>query len=114
MQQSLIRNGDDCVDTLAQFTQALIRLLHSIIRIAGRRGKPVAVCGEMAGDALYAPLLLALGLSELSLHPNTLLELRRAIRNSDLAALRARAPALLRARDRASIEAWVHASTPRG
>jgi len=50
----------------------------------------------------------------LSLHPNTLLELRRAIRNSDLAALRARAPALLRARDRASIEAWVHASTPRG
>ena len=61
----------------------------------------MAVCGEMAGDATFAPLLLALGLGEFSLHPNTLLELRRAIRNCDLGALRARAPALLRARDRA-------------
>ena len=57
---------------------------------------------------LFAPLLLALGLTEFSLHPDTLLELRRAIRDCDLAALRARAPALLRARDRASIEAWLH------
>ena len=108
------RNNEALGELYTPLHPALIRLLHSIIRIAGRRGKPVAVCGEMAGDALYAPLLLALGLSELSLHPNTLLELRRAIRNSDLAALRARAPALLRARDRASIEAWVHASAPRG
>jgi len=69
--------------------------------------KPVAVCGEMAGDARYAPLLLALGLGEFSLHPNTLLELRRAIRNCDLSALRARAPALLRARTRKGIEDWL-------
>jgi phosphotransferase system enzyme I (PtsI) len=38
-------------------------------RIANRRGKPVAVCGEIAGDPLFAPLLLALGIGELSLHP---------------------------------------------
>lgn len=89
---------------------ALIRMLHDVIRIAHRRGKPVAVCGEMAGDASMAPILLALGLGEFSLHPNTLLELRRAIRNCDLAALRARAPALVRARDRDAIEAWLMAS----
>ena len=67
----------------------------------------------MAGDATFAPLLLALGLTEFSLHPATLLELRRAIRDCDLGALRARAPALLRARDRAGIEAWLHAQTVR-
>ncbi|MES2672143.1 MAG: hypothetical protein V4673_17235 [Pseudomonadota bacterium] len=37
----------------------------------------------------------------------TLPELRRAVRGFDHAALRARAPALLRARDRAGIERWL-------
>lgn len=101
------RNNEALGDIYTPLHPALVRLLHDIIRIAHRKGKPVAVCGEMAGDAVYAPLLLALGLSEFSLHPNTLLELRRAIRDCDLGALRARAPALLRARDRKSIETWL-------
>jgi len=89
---------------------ALLRLLRDVIALAGRRGKSVAVCGEMAADAMFAPLLLALGLGEFSLHPATLLEVRRAIRGCDLGALRARAPALLRARDRAGIERWLSAT----
>jgi hypothetical protein len=48
------------------------------------------------------------GLGEFSLHPATLLEVRRAIRGSDLSALRAPRQ-LLRARDRAGIEAWLKA-----
>jgi hypothetical protein len=79
---------------------AVLRLLHDVIRTARMRGKPVAVCGEMAGDAAFAPLLLALGLEEFSLHPSTMLEVRRAIRDCDLAALRARGPAAERARPR--------------
>ena len=75
-------------------------------------GKPVAVCGEIAGDAAFVPLLLALGLTELSLHPATLLEVRRAIRGCDLSALRAQAATLLRARDRAGIEQWLASSAP--
>src|SRR3546814_17643696 len=78
-----------------------------VIRTAQARGKPVAVCGEMASDAAFVPLLLALGLEELSMHPSTLLEVRRAIRDCDLGSLRARLPALLRARDRPAIEAWI-------
>lgn len=101
------RNNEALGEIYTPLHPALIRLLHQIIRIAHRRGKPVAVCGEMAGDATFAPLLLALGLGEFSLHPNTLLELRRAIRNSDLGKLRANAPALLRARDRKGIEDWL-------
>src|SRR3546814_10919105 len=81
-------------------------MLENVIRIARRRAKPLAVCGEMAGDARFAPLLVALGLEEFSLHPGTLLELRHAIRACVLGKLRARAPALLRARDRATIEKW--------
>ena len=86
---------------------AVLRLLFDIIRAAKTHRKPVAVCGEIAGDPLFAPVLLALGLEEFSLHPGTLLEVRRAIRALDLSSLRARAAVLLRARDRAGIERWL-------
>ena len=92
---------------------AVLRVLRDVVRIANRRGKPVAVCGEIAGDPMFTPLLLALGIGELSLHPATMLEVRRAVRGCDLGALRASTPALLRARDRAGIEAWLKAHAAR-
>lgn len=106
------RNNEALGDLYTPLHPALLRMIERVIRIARRRGKPVAVCGEMAGDAAFAPLLLALGLEEFSLHPGGLLELRRAIRACDLGVLRAKAPALLRARDRAGIEKWLRANTP--
>ena len=106
------RNNDALGELYTPLHPAVLRLLRDVVRIANRRGKPVAVCGEIAGDPLFVPLLLALGLGELSLHPATLLEVRRAIRACDLSLLRTRAPALLRARDRAGIEQWLAANTP--
>ena len=104
------RNNEALGELYSPLHPALLRLLHSVIRTARARGKPAAVCGEMAGDAALAPLLLALGLEEFSLHPATLLEVRHAIRDSDLSRLRARASSLLRARDRKGIEAWIAAN----
>jgi phosphotransferase system enzyme I (PtsI) len=66
----------------------------------------------MASEPDFVPLLLALGLVEFSMHPGTLLEVRRAIRACDLTTLRARAPALLRAGDRAAIQAWLDDNSP--
>ena len=106
------RNNDSLGELYTPLHPALLRLLRDVVRTAERRGKPVAVCGEIAGDAAFVPLLLALGLTELSLHPATLLEVRRAIRACDLSVLRARLPVLLRARGRAGIEAWVQENTP--
>jgi len=104
------RNNEALGELYTPLHPALLRLLYTVIRTARARGKPAAVCGEMAGDAALAPLLLALGLEEFSLHPATLLEVRQAIRDSDLARLRAHAASLLRARDRKGIEAWVAAN----
>lgn len=86
---------------------AVIRVLRDVIRIARRASRPVSVCGEMAAAPDYAPLLLALGLTDFSLHPGTMLEVRQRIRNCDFAALRARASALVRARDRRALEQWL-------
>ncbi|WP_147652479.1 phosphoenolpyruvate--protein phosphotransferase [Vulcaniibacterium gelatinicum] len=106
------RNNEALGELYTPLHPALLRLLRDVIRIGARRGRPVAVCGEMAGEARYTPLLLALGLTELSLHPATLLEVRRGIRGCDLGALRRDAPALLRARDRAAIERWLERHRP--
>lgn len=91
---------------------AVLRVLRDVVRIGQRRGRAVTVCGEMAADPRLVPLLLALGLTELSLHPATLLEVRRAIRRCDFGRLRDAAPTLLRARRRAAIEAWLEAHVP--
>ena len=101
------RGNDALGELYSPLHPAMLKLLHSVIRIARAHGKPAAVCGEMAGDPASTALLLALGLEEFSLHPGTLLEVRRAIRAHALSALRAKAPALLRARDRAGIERWL-------
>jgi phosphotransferase system enzyme I (PtsI) len=108
------RNNEALADLYSPLHPAVMRLLHTIIRTAHMRGKPVAVCGEMAGDALFTPLLLSLGLIEFSLHPATLLEVRKAVRECDLADLRTRSGALLRARDRAAIERWMETACARG
>ncbi|KRG79179.1 phosphoenolpyruvate-protein phosphotransferase [Stenotrophomonas ginsengisoli] len=86
---------------------SLLQLLAQLLDSASAAQVPVCVCGEIAGDARLVPLLLALGLRELSLHPSSLLEVRQAIRNSDLEQLSAARPALLRARDRRAIERWI-------
>jgi len=101
------RNNEALGELYTPLHPAVLRVLRDVMLLARKHGKPIAVCGEMAGDPVFAPLLLALGLTEFSLHPATLLEVRRRIRECDLSALRARAPALLRARDRAGIEAWL-------
>lgn len=101
------RNNEALGDLYSPLHPALLRLLHDVMRVARRRGKPVAVCGEIAGDAALVPLLLALGLEEFSLHPATLLEVRRAIRGCNHARLRARRTALLRANSRSAIEKWL-------
>ena len=106
------RNNDALGDLYSPLHPAVLRLVHSVVRVARARGMPASICGEIAGDARFTPLLLALGIEELSLHPSPLLEVRRAIRALDLGQLRARAPALLRARDRAGIERWLDAMQP--
>ncbi|KAA2284876.1 phosphoenolpyruvate--protein phosphotransferase [Arenimonas fontis] len=86
---------------------AVLRVLSELFAYGRRRSVPVAVCGEMAGDPANVPLLLALGLRDFSLHPSTLLEVRRAVRACDFARLRRRAASLLRAHDRDGIERWL-------
>ena len=67
---------------------AVLRLIQNTIEAGQRLNKPVAVCGEMAGDVDYARLLLGLGLTRFSVHPASLLEIKRIICESDTGKLK--------------------------
>jgi phosphotransferase system enzyme I (PtsI) len=69
---------------------AVVRTLKQIVETGHAKGLKVSVCGEMAGDALYAPLLLGLGVDELSMTPTLVPSVRyivRAMKMSDARAL---------------------------
>jgi phosphotransferase system enzyme I (PtsI) len=89
---------------------SMLRLLSELFAYGRRERVPVAVCGEMGADPDNVPLLLALGLRDFSIHPSSLLEVRKAVRGCDFGKLRRRAPSLLRVHDRAAIEAWLSRS----
>ncbi|HEY2346949.1 MAG TPA: phosphoenolpyruvate--protein phosphotransferase [Xanthomonadaceae bacterium] len=101
------RDNEALSDLYSPLHPAFLKVLHDVIALGAKRKLPVAICGEMAGDMRFTALLLALGLTDFSLHPSTLLEVRQVVRDSDLRQLRGRARALLRARDRAQIERWL-------
>ncbi len=64
---------------------AVLALIRAVVH-AGRRARvPVALCGEMAADPRYTRLLLGLGLTELSIHPAFLLEVKAAVRATHVA-----------------------------
>ncbi|OQX31413.1 MAG: phosphoenolpyruvate--protein phosphotransferase [Candidatus Sedimenticola endophacoides] len=62
---------------------AVLRLIQMTIEAGRLSNTPVAMCGEMAGDPRYIPLLLGMGLREFSMQPNSLLEAKEILRRCD-------------------------------
>ena len=95
-----VDRGDDTVNYLYQPAHpAVIRLLAHIIRTANRMGKPVSVCGEMAGDSHYTRLLLGLGLRRFSMNVNNLLSVKNAVIHSNTLRIENEMPKIIRNED---------------
>lgn len=76
---------------------AILSLLANIIDQAKRANIPIAVCGEMAGDPALTKLLLAMGLTDFSMHFSQLLLVKREILQANVGMLKARFPRVLKA-----------------
>lgn len=63
----------------------VLRLIKMVIENAHAQGKFVGMCGEMAGDPKYIPVLLGLGLDEFSMSAVSILPARKLIRNLSFA-----------------------------
>jgi len=59
---------------------AIVRLIKMTVESAHARKIPVSVCGEMAGDPVLVPLLLGLGVDELSTAPAILPQIKFLVR----------------------------------
>ncbi len=66
---------------------AVLKLIKMVIDAGKSAGVPVDMCGEMAGDPRFTRLLLGMGLSEFSMHPRALQEVKQVINSSSITQL---------------------------
>jgi len=80
-----IDRADDAVAHLYDpLHPAVLNLLAGVIRTAQQHEKPVAVCGEMAGDVDLTRLLLGFGLRNFSMHPAHVLTVKQRVLSTSL------------------------------
>jgi len=61
---------------------AVLRMINQTVEAGHAQGIEVAICGEMAGDVVTAPVLLGLGVDELSMRPSAIPHVKRMLRHS--------------------------------
>ena len=64
---------------------AVIRLIRHVVDCARDKDKPTYICGEMAADPINLPVLLGLGIEELSMAPQAIPEIKNMIRRISVA-----------------------------
>jgi phosphotransferase system enzyme I (PtsI) len=95
-----IDRADDSVAHLYDpLHPAVLNLIQHTIRAGDKAGKPVSVCGEMAGDPLLTRLLLGLGLRTFSMQPASLLQVKQQVLKSHMDELTPAAQRLLKNTD---------------
>lgn len=67
---ALYRSGDP----------AILRLIRKVVEAGQKEHIPVTVCGQMSSSPMYVPLLMGMGLRQLSVTPHAIPELKEIIR----------------------------------
>lgn len=78
------RNNPRVAHLYSSFHPAVLNALYQVVSAAQEQGKPVSICGEMAGDPGAAVLLVAMGFDILSMNAMTLLKVKSVIRSVSL------------------------------
>ena len=93
---------------------AVLRLIARTAAAALVAGRTLAVCGEAAGDPAAVPLLLGLGVRELSMSPVRIAAAKQAVRSTDLAAAHRLAEQALAAESAAAVRRLLAAAASSG
>jgi phosphotransferase system enzyme I (PtsI) len=85
-----IDRGNEHVAFMYQpFHPAILRMIHQVVSAARNAGIGVGLCGEMAGDPLCVPVLLSLGIDELSMNARAIPLIKKIIRSISIKEARA-------------------------
>ncbi len=103
-----IDRTDDSVSHLYDpLHPAVLRLISDVIRTCNKAGRPIALCGEMAGDTQMTRLLLGFGLRQFSMHPARLLEVKQQVLKSSLRDVMPLVHRMLRVEDPSRLQAML-------
>jgi phosphotransferase system enzyme I (PtsI) len=86
---------------------AVLALIAGVIRTAQQYEKPVAVCGEMAGDVELTRMLLGFGLRHFSMHPAHLLSVKQRVLMTSLPDIAGVVARILKADDPEKMQALI-------
>jgi len=79
------RNNRRVANLYHAFHPAVLRALQTVVTDVKAEGKPVSICGELAGDPRGAILLMAMGYDTLSMSASSLLRVKWVLRKIGLA-----------------------------
>jgi phosphotransferase system enzyme I (PtsP) len=82
------RNNTRVADLYHSLHPAVLQALVAVAEASRAEGKPIGICGELAGDPQGAILLLAMGYDVLSMNATSLPRVKKALRNLTLAEAR--------------------------
>jgi len=63
---------------------AVLRTIRTVIHMAHEKGVPVSICGEMASDPIYVPLLIGMGADDLSMSSSLIPEIKFMVRHIEM------------------------------
>lgn len=100
-----VDRGNHAMEYLYQTTHPAI--LRSILRVtqeAKKQKKRVSLCGEIAADPSFVPLLLGLGIEELSVPPRSVALIKNTIRKASISQLQRWSRTILNCQDASQVE----------
>ena len=104
-----IDRTDDSVSHLYNSIHpSVLKLMALTINAAKKHNKEVAVCGEMAGDTKLTRLLLAMGLTNFSMHPASILQVKQKILETNIKKIKPLSSKILKSSDSDSIESLIN------
>jgi phosphotransferase system enzyme I (PtsI) len=79
------RGNDMVASYYKSFHPAIMRMIQMTVKASHRVGKPVAICGELGGNPVAAPVLVGLGIDEISTNSTSIPEIKKIIRSLSFA-----------------------------
>ncbi len=86
---------------------AILRIIRGVVQSARQANIPVAICGEMAADPVYALILLGLGLDEFSMNPVSIPKVKKVFRKVRFEDIRSFAEQLFQFATASEVESFV-------
>lgn len=101
-----VDRGNEKIKSLyTHYHPAVIRMIKKSIDAAHKSGISCSMCGEAAGDLMFAPILLGFGLDAFSVSASSILKLRQLICQSSLACCQEFSQKILALRTAAEVQA---------